>query len=431
MDFTYGIPVHIQADGALDLSHYIFCEVQDVRYNDVGIDVSKYKFDACVMNDQGQFLMNTRTYFQSRDDMDRLIKDIETTRKDEDTILRIGLESTGTYHRNLMGYLLKHGYEVREYNPIEVCALRKARIRKTKTDKIDAEVIAKAVRLDFIENTERYLTDQDHLRMRELGLLYNNLTEKSALLKTELKESLTVLCPGYDAILTDVLGKSSKEILRSTVKHTKLFDISQEEIESIMLKNFMSPVSAKNKSVLMMKCFESTTLPEYYKEALIVDVRFILDQHDLLLKQINMLEARLKRAIRDIDPVSMSIPGIGPVTCAIILGTLGNVKRFANSRAVVAYAGLDPKVVQSGRSINRTGRISKRGNRYLRKALHNAALVGIRYNPVLKQKYAHLMKRGKGHMVALTACARHLLVIVYSVEKNQKRFYVPKYVSDE
>jgi transposase len=402
-----------------------------MEYHDVGIDVSKYKFDACVMNAEGQFLLNTKTYFQSKDDMDRLIKDMESTRKDENTKLRIGLESTGTYHRNLMGYLIKHGYEVREYNPIEICALRKGRIRKTKTDKIDAEVIAKAVRLDFIENTERYLTDQDHLRMRELGLLYNNLTEKSALLKTELKEALTVLCPGYDVILADVLGKSSKEILRSTVKHTKLFDISQDEIESIMLKNFMSPSSAKKKSEQVMKSFENTTLPEYYKEALIVDVRFILDQHDLLMKQISMLESRLNRAIRDIDPVSMSIPGIGPVTCAIILGTLGNVKRFANSRAVVAYAGLDPKIVQSGKSINRTGRISKRGNRYLRKALHNAALVGIRHNPVLRKKYAHLMKRDKNHLVALTACARQLLVIIYSVEKNQKRFYVPRYVSEE
>ena len=158
--------------------------------NNVGIDVSKYKFDACVMNEEGQFLLKPKTYDQSKDEMDRLIKDIEGTKINENTKIRIGLESTGIYHRNLMGYLIKHGYEVREYNPIEICALRKGRIRNTKTDKIDAEVIAKAVRLDFIQNTERYLKEQDHIRMRELGLLYNNLTEKSALLKTELKEAL-------------------------------------------------------------------------------------------------------------------------------------------------------------------------------------------------------------------------------------------------
>jgi len=402
-----------------------------MKYNNVGIDVSKYKFDACVMNDEGEILLEPRTYFQSKDDMDRFILDIENTRTDYDTGLKIGLESTGTYHRNLMGYLLHHGYEVKEYNPIEICTLRKGTIRNAKTDKIDAKLVAKAVRLDFIQNTERYLSDQDHIRMRELGLLHNNLAEKVALLKTELKESLTVLCPGYDIILTDVLGKSSKEILRKSVKLTALFDISQKEIENIMLKNFMSPTNASDKSNRIKRIFDHSTVPEYYKESLIVDVKFILDQHDLLQNQKRMLDKRIERAMRDIDPVSLSIPGMGPISCAIILGILGNVKRFKNSRAVVAYAGLDPRVIQSGKSVNRRGGISKRGNRYLRKALHNAVLVGINKNPVLKRKYARMKDNGKNPMVALTACSRKLLEIIYSVEKNQKRFYIPKYVLDD
>jgi transposase len=402
-----------------------------MKYNNVGIDVSKYKFDACVKDDNGEFLMNTRTYRQWKADMDRFIEDIQNTVKDDDTRLRIGLESTGTYHRNLMGYLLNKGYEVREYNPIEVCTLRKGTIRNAKTDKIDAQLVAKAVRIDFIQNTERYLNDQDHIRMRQLGLLHNNLSIKSARLKTHLKEVLTVLCPGYDVILTDVLGKSSKEILRRSVKLTSLFEISQMDIERIMLKNFISPVSASEKSRLIKDCFDNTTMPDYYRESLIVSVKYIIDQHDLIQNQKVMLEKRLKRMMRDIDPISLSIPGMGEVSCAIILGMLGNVKRFKNSRAVVAYAGLDPKVIQSGSSINRRGRISKRGNRFLRKALFNAAKAGLRSNPVLKQKYAHLMSKGKGHMSSLTACSRKLLEIIYSVEKNQKRFYVPKYAMDK
>ncbi len=402
-----------------------------MKYNNVGIDVSKYKFDACVKNDNGEFLMKTRTYQQYKPDMDRFIEDILNTIQDDDTKLRIGLESTGLYHRNLMGYLLNKGFEVREYNPIEVCTLRKGTIRNAKTDKIDAQLVAKAVRIDFIQNTERYLSDQDHIRMRQLGLLHNNLSTKSAQLKTQLKEDLTVLCPGYDKILTNVLGKSSKEILRRSVKLTSLFEISQEEIERIMLKNFMSPVSAKNKSRMIRDCFDNTTMPDYYRESLIVSMKFILDQHDLIQKQRVMLEKRLERVIREIDPISLSIPGMGEVSCAIIIGMLGNVNRFKNSRAVVAYAGLDPKVIQSGTSVNRRGRISKRGNRFLRKALFNAAKGGLKSNPVLRQKYAHLMSKGKGHLSAMTACSRKLLEVVYSVEKNQKRFYVPKYALDE
>lgn len=395
----------------------------------VGVDISKYKFDACIKNDENQILMKPKTYDQNMDDMHRFMHDIDNARTDESTKVLIGMESTARYHRNLMGYLLKHGYDVTEFNPIEIFGLRKGRIRNTKTDKIDAEIITSALMLDTIENTKRYLKDQDHIRMRELGLLHNRLTVKSSRLKIELREALTVLCPGYDSIFTNVLGKTSKEILRKSIKLTKLFDITPDEVETIMKKNFMSSKRISDKPQRVMRSFEKSTMPEYYMESLVIQVRFILDQHDLLLKQLNMLEARIKRAIRDIDPISMSIPGMGPLTCAVVLGTYGNMNRFTGNNAVTAYAGLDPRVFQSGKSINRTGRISKRGNRYLRRYLMNAALVAIRHNPVIKKKYSDLMKRGKHHNVALTACARKLLLIIYSVEKNQKRFYVPKYIS--
>jgi len=397
----------------------------------VGVDVSKYKFDACVKNDDNDLLIKHRTYDQSMDGMDRFIHDIEATKTDGSDNIIIGLESTGIYHRNLMGYMLKFGYNVREFNPIEIYGLRKGRIRKTKTDRIDAEVITNAIKLDAMENTERYLQNEEHMRMRELGLIYNRLTEKSAKLKTELRSALTVLCPGYDILFTDVLGKSSKEILRRSIKHTKLFEISEQEIEQILRKNFMRGSSVQDLPRKILETFEKSTLPQYYRESLIVDVRFTLDQHDLLKKQISQLESRMERVMREIDPISLSIPGIGSVTCAIILGTLGNVKRFHNSSAVVAYAGLDPIVHQSGKSVNLTGHISKRGNKYLRKSLCNAAIVAIRHNPVIKKKYADLRKRGKPHLVALTACARKLLMIIYSVEKNQKRFYVPKHILNE
>lgn len=397
----------------------------------VGIDISKYKFDACIKNDESQVLMKPKTYAQNMDDMHRFMRDIDNARKDGSTEVLIGLESTARYHRNLMGYLIKHGYDVREFNPIEVYGIRKGRIRNTKTDKIDAEIITNALMLYAIENTKRYVNSQDHIRMREVGLLHTKLKDKSARLKTELREALTVLCPGYDAVFTDVLGKSSKEILRKAVKLTRLFDITQDEVEQIMKKNFMSDKSIKEKARRVVVSFQKTTVPEYYKESLIVQVRFILAQHDLFQEQLKRLEARIQRTIRDIDPVSMSIPGVGPLTCAVVLGTYGNVNRFTGNKAVTAYAGLDPRVYQSGKSINRTGRISKRGNRYLRKYLLNAALVAIRHNPVIKKRYAELRKRGKPHMVALTACARKLLLIMYSVEKNQKRFYVPDYISEQ
>jgi transposase len=396
----------------------------------VGVDVSKYKFDACIKDDENQVLMKPKTYTQNLDGLDRFIHDIDSTRKDPNTKVLIGMESTSRYHLNLMGYLLKHSYNVREFNPIEVYGVRKSRIRHTKTDKIDADIVASALKLDAIENTQRYIKDQDYIKMREVGLLHHRLTDKISMLKMELREALTILCPGFDALFTNILGNSSKEILRRSVKHTKLFEISQKEIEEILRENYVSTKTIEEKAKQVKESFENTTVPDSYKEALIVQVRFILDQHDLLNKQKMMLEARIERTMRDINPMALSIPGVGPITCAVVLGAFGNIHRFKNDRALTAYVGLDPRVIQSGKSINRTGRISKTGNKFVRRYLLNAAYVGCKCNPVIKKKYYELRKRGKTHLVALTACARKLLLIIYSVEKNQKKFYVPSYISE-
>jgi transposase len=397
----------------------------------VGVDVSKYKFDACIKNNQNEFLMKPKTFAQNLAGFKRFIHDIENTRENENADVIIGMESTARYHLNLMGYLLENGYDVREFNPIEVYGIRKTKIRRTKTDPIDAGMVASALILDSMENTKRYIKDQDYIRMREIGLLHHRLSDKIGKLKVEMREALTVLCPGYDSIFTDILGKSSKEILRKTVKQTKLFEISKDEIEAILRQNYQDEKKIRENTEKVKEAFDNTTVPEIYKESLVVQVRFILDQHDLMKKQIKMLDARISRSLRDISPMSLSIPGVGHLTCAVVLGNIGSINRFKDPKALTAYAGLDPRIIQSGKSINRTGRISKTGNKYMRRYLLNAAYAGCKSNPVIRKKYRDLRARGKPHLVALTACARKLLMIMYSVEKNQKEFYIPPYISED
>ncbi len=395
----------------------------------VGIDVSKKKFDACIKNDQNVVQMKARTYDQSKDGMERFIKDLKEISNQNNVL--IGLEASGIYHRNLMHYLLKHNFGVREFNPLEISALRKGRIRKTKTDKIDAEVIADAVRWDVKTNTERYLTDEEYLKMKEMSSIYNRVVSKITDLKIELHLALSSLCPGYDSLFRNILSSTSVEILKRSMKQTRLFQISEKEIRKILDKNYSNDTDTTKLARDIKDTFNSSTCPDYAKEALVTDVKFILMQYHTLKKQKQQIEKKIKRSVNKINPESLSIPGVGEITCSIILGSLGNVKRFRDGKAITGYAGLDPIVTQSGKSVNRTGHISKRGNKYLRTALINAALVGIRSNPVLRDRYHHLRDKGKSHLVALVACARKLLLIIYSVEKNGKRFYVPSYIQDQ
>lgn len=193
----------------------------------VGIDVSKDKFDACMKSELNVFIMKPRIYRQSKEGMERFVHDIHKF-KDQNKDVLIGLESSGKYHRNLMHYLLRQGLKVREFNPLETNALRKGRIRKAKTDKIDAGVIADAVRWDIKTNTERYLTDEDYLKMKEMSSIHNRIVRKISDLKVELRLALTSLCPGYDSLFSNILSSTSVEMLKRSAKLTRLFQISEK-----------------------------------------------------------------------------------------------------------------------------------------------------------------------------------------------------------
>ena len=123
-----------------------------------------------------------------------------------------------------------------------------------------------------------------------------------------------------------------------------------------------------------------------------------------------------------IDSKIMSIPGIGDTLGPIILGEIGDADRFSSAKKLIAFAGLDPVVIQSGRFENMYGPISKRGSPLLRKALFLAANVARQNDDNLKRFYDKKISEGKHHFSALNAVAAKLLRIVYWVLKNNKEY---------
>lgn len=333
--------------------------------------------------------MKARQYNNLKDDMDRLISDILDLAENRSDVL-IGMEASGKYHKNLMHYFIRKGFDVREFNPLEVAAFRKQRIRKTKTDKIDAEVITDVLRWDMNTNNERYLNDEAYEKMKEMSAVRNRIVQRISQLKIDLRLDLSTLCPGYDSIFQNIIFKTSIEILNRSIKVTKLFDITEEKILSIVESNYQEKYEPKSIPKKVKKSFDESTCPEHLKDPVVYDIKNILGQFEILIKQKKQMDKRIERLVKESNPVSMSIPGLGSNTCATILGCLGNVKRFRNDRAIIAYAGLDPIIYQSGTSINKSGRISRRGNKYLRTALISASMIGIMKNPVLKKRYKDL-----------------------------------------
>jgi transposase len=136
------------------------------------------------------------------------------------------------------------------------------------------------------------------------------------------------------------------------------------------------------------------------------------------------LEERIAAYLDQVPQHLTSIPGVGPVLAAAILGEIGDIRRFKNGSALVAYAGIDPIVYQTGEFRARSTRISKRGSRYLRRAVWQAAQGAARHDPVLKEVYERKRLAGKHHTVAVGAVANKLVHIIYAVLRDNQP-YVP------
>ena len=393
----------------------------------VGIDISKDKFDVNVMATSGEELMKPREYKQSKEDIDKFISDIKSLAGKEE--MRIGMEATGRYHMNLADYLIKKGLLITIFNPMETSSLRKWNIRKSKDDSIDACVVSNALCLDKMQSKVRHISEDDKLKLKELVTIYHRLVGKLSNLKRELRLCLNNLCPGYDNLFHNIFSATSYAILKKTVKQTKLFKISEEEIRQLLIHNHNRKSTRDKLASEIYNAFQKSTCPNYMVEARVFEVKSILGQYDVLNRQLHQVKAKVVKHYNGMNQFVSTIPGVGNIIGATALGILGNVERFRNQNALDAYVGLDPVHENSGKSIHRIGHISKRGNRMLRAVLLNGALVAMKHNPIIRDRYKQLRGRGKNHGTAIIACARKLLHIIYSVEKNKKSFYVPEYLN--
>ena len=392
----------------------------------VGLDVSKDDFKAAVKDDQNNLVMPLKTYGHDRSGMELLDNNLSALKNQFRCGAIFGMEATGIYHLSIYQHLIDRREHVKVFNGLELKRF-KSRIRKTKTDNLDAQSIAEALLLT--REPSYHPSDRPELiQMRELCRLRSRLVKKVSQCKNQAIRNMDILCRGYTEQFDNIFSPSSITVLKATVRTTRLFEIDQEALEELLMKS-MYKSAAEKKAAKLHALFQNTVIPEYMKDICILELHMLIQQHELLSLHIYRVEQRLEKRVKDLNPHMISIPGIGELTTSVVLGELGDLSRFESADQVTAYSGLDPSVMESGRS-HKTGHISKRGSPMLREALYNAALPAIRANPVCKQLYQRLRAKGKHHKVCMVAVARKLLHIAYSVEKNKRDFYVPSYITE-
>jgi transposase len=388
----------------------------------VGIDVSKNKSDICIKDENGNDLIQRFKITNSKADLVRLYETIERIRSktpgDSDVVF--GMEATGIYSLPLYSALKRDGHKVRLYNPIQTNGFRKMNIRKTKTDPIDSAVIA-----DMLRHSEppqvSEIQDFHLFQLRELARVRHRLVEKQALCKVQLVRNIDAIWPNYESVMKRVFGAASLAILKKYSVPSKLRAESFEQFYELVQKKSRSKISRSKAEELYTHAGNILTIPEL-DSVIAIEIKTLITQLELYDEQIHSIEGKIDHMMKQINTKIMSIPGIADIVGPTILGEIGNINRFSNVKKLVAFAGLDPVVSQSGRFENKSGKISKRGSPLLRQALFLAANIAIQNDENLKRFYVKKRSEGKHHFSALNAVAAKLLRIVYWVLKNNREY---------
>lgn len=384
----------------------------------LGIDVGKNNHVASLINHKKEIVFKAFSFSNSVEGAQSLVSMIEPY-KDS---LELGLEATGHYWLSLFSFLYDRGFTVRVINPIQTDGWRQGtEIRKRKTDIIDSLLIADLLRYgDFVETS---LSDEDFMSLRNLSRFRSYLVSSIGDLKRKTIAVLDQVFPEYASSFSDVFGKTSKEILKVCSSAEDFESITSKKLslvlENVNRKNF----TMKKINELQEKASNSFGIT-FCMDSFSLQIKLLIEQIQFIEDQVKTIEAEIEELMIKFDSPITTIPGIGPVTGATILGEIGDISKFSNPSKLVAYAGLDPSVSQSGNYEADSMRMSKRGSPYLRQALFQSALIAEFNDPVFASYYKKKRNQGKHHFVATNAVARKLVHTIFAILTKNESYKV-------
>lgn len=228
----------------------------------------------------------------------------------------------------------------------------------------------------------------------------------------------------YQSIFSDIFGKTSKEILLQFSFPIHFESISSETLAELLAKLSRQKVGTAKAEQLKAAASSSFGVT-FAKNSFTFQLKTLIEQISFIEKQVKETESEISGIMGKLESPITTITGIGSVTGATILSKIGDISKFDNPRKLVAFAGLDATITQSGEFETAHNVMSKRGSPYLRKAIFQATLVASFKDPVLSSYYQKKKAEDKHHLTCVGAVARKMCNIIYAVLKNNQP-YVPK-----
>ena len=405
----------------LEVSDFI-CTILSTKAGDfmfyIGIDIAKHNHEASIIDSTGSLLCESISFSNSQKGCEKLIALLERFSVCIDNCI-IGMEATGHYWLSVYSYLIELGFDLKVINPIQSDAFRKMYIRQTKNDSKDSFVIAQIMR--FGQFSSSSLSDENVMALRQLSRYRLFLVDDCSDFKRKVICLLDQVFPEYSKLFSDTFGVTSKELLLKYPTPDEMLSVSTTK-----LSNFISKCSHGRHGRLKAEEIQNTAKNsfgvKFATNAFSFQIKQMIEQIKFIENQLKELEKEITELLWQTNQVITTIPGIGNVLGAIIIGEIGDISRFNAAPKLVAYAGLDVRVSQSGQFVGTQMKISKKGSPYLRRAIWMAATVAAFSDPVLSEYYQSLRARGKHHLTAVGAVARKLCNIIFAVLRDNKPY---------
>ena len=384
----------------------------------VGIDVAKDKHDCFIQSSEGEVLADVFTISNNMDGFNTLLEKIRTCTSPQDKI-KVGLEATGHYSYNILGFLLDTGLATYVLNPLRTNLYRKSlSLRKTKTDRVDARTIAAMLLSDA--GLKPYTDIAYHNEeLKSLTRYRFDKVKERAKLKSSVSRLVCILFPELEKLVPTLHMASVYALLEEFPGAKQIAGAHLTRLKSL-LENASKGRYKRDMAVSIRDAAQNSIGSKMPAKSLELQhtIRLIRE----LDAEIDEIEAEIEAMMEEIHSPITTIPGIGCRMGAMILAEAGDLSRFDSPDKLLAYAGMSPSTYQSGQLKNCYPHMEKRGSRYLRYALFNATKYVCLWDPTFSTYLAKKRAEGKHYNVAISHAAKKLVRLIFAMEKSRQPY---------
>ena len=384
----------------------------------VGIDVAKDKHDCFIQSSEGEVLADVFTISNNMDGFHTLLEKIQVCTASQDKI-KVGLEATGHYSYNLLGFLLDNGLATYVLNPLRTNLYRKSlSLRKTKTDRVDARTIA-AMLLSDVGLKPYTNTAYHNEELKSLTRYRFDKVKERAKLKSSISRLVCILFPELEKLVSSLHLATVYALLEEFPGAKQIAKAHLTRLKSL-LENASKGRYKRDMAVAVRDAARNSIGSKMPAKSLELQHTIRLIQE--LDTEIDEIEAEIEAMMEEIHSPITTIPGIGCRMGAMILAEVGDLSRFDSSDKLLAYAGMSPSTYQSGQLKNCYPHMEKRGSRYLRYALYNTTKYVCLWNPTFAAYLAKKRAEGKHYNVAISHAAKKLVRLIFAMEKSKQPY---------